>query len=65
MLITITVQSNAGKVKIVSVFTTVFKTTEQSKNNTKQKYIRPHMEREHKERSLPQWFTSKEYCHIT
>lgn len=42
-----------------------FKTTEQSKNNTKQKYIRSHMEREHKEQSLPQWYTAKEYCHIT
>lgn len=38
MLITITVKNNAGKVKTVSVFTTV-KTTEQNKNNTKRKYV--------------------------
>lgn len=59
MLITITVKNNAGKVKIVFVFTTVFKTTEQSKNNTQQKYIRSRMEREHKEQSLSQWYTAK------
>lgn len=59
MLRTITVKNNAGKVKIVSVFTTVFKTTEQSKNNTQQKYIRSHTERKHKEQSLPQWYTAK------